>query len=811
MNGQELTIQLPATHDVLLKKDLIRFIKGSNNFKRVLSAVQEGKQYKGSALGRQIIAGALAMEPRISMRGMELVIGASIASLFADVNIGINFENLPFRVPSATTIKDSIIDLASEMIFLLQQTLREVSKVYISCDKGHRSGISHLVKILSWWDTTNNEVQTFLLDLDGSGDSRKECAQAIGHSLKKLEGSVQQLSGQTTDSGGGGTLNSLRDEMVALNITKEDYLVANCTLHSQQILLKGPTEDVFGDGGLGKRNVMQLLHSAYDLQQCFEFQEFKILWKQIEAEIGAENSEKVLKMQEPIATRWWCIGIAASYMKEFWNLFLAICQGIINDSNTDKRVNKIASGLESLMNEEELKSDLLFLAAYHHFFMTPHFKFLQAAGDRSKKPGYQSNNILVRYFLMHEDIEAMKDEGWKQNEKFKDFKDSLITLQEDQQHRCTAKANMFFERVLEKLEFYIQRWANELFMACLGSEKETAQRAAIYLVDENQEQEQTNIHTIRIFHSAIHDRQIELDPFSRFIARFCTTRDTIKQMQAFKLHSNAIYFISNGGDLWLESANQELMSFRTFYCETYLPLASNTQLVENFVKEASLVSETGLSEKMRSVLGILRSAVARPVVREFKDLAKVRELKGNQHAKKGIKGQRQLISSEGQDADIRSIPTGAWRTVAFLKFIQKINKDCETEASEEYKEKIKRIRNCLFQDNLQFKIARQTNRIEKYNKSQLKPKQKNKTQLEEGVDHTPRTLGRIMYSALRKNVHIPALKLELRYQNISFLESANFTQLRGALILDEKNRLGQQATDLLLKSFRPLSEAKFET
>ena len=123
---------------------------------------------------------------------------------------------------------------------------------------------------------------------------------------------------------------------------------------------------------------------------------------------------------------------------------------------------------------------------------------------------------------------------------------------------------------------------------------------------------------MRIFHSAVHDRQIELDLFSCFIARFCTTRDAVKQMQAFRLHSNAICFIAIGCDLWLEPANQELTAFRTFYRETYLPLASNTQLVENFVKEASLVSETGLSEKMRSVLGILRSAIARPAAREYR-------------------------------------------------------------------------------------------------------------------------------------------------------------------------------------------------
>jgi len=105
------------------------------------------------------------------------------------------------------------------------------------------------------------------------------------------------------------------------------------------------------------------------------------------------------------------------------------------------------------------------------------------------------------------------------------------------------------------------------------------------------------------------------------------------------LHSKAIGLIAIGRDLWLEPANQELTAFRT-------PLASNTQLVENFVKEASLVSKTGLSEKMRSVLGIFRSAITRPAAREYKELAKVRELRGNQHAQKGMKGQRQLASPE---------------------------------------------------------------------------------------------------------------------------------------------------------------------
>ena len=213
---------------------------------------------------------------------------------------------------------------------------------------------------------------------------------------------------------------------------------------------------------------------------------------------------------------------------------------------------------------------------------------------------------------MHEDIEVIQHGGWKQNEKFKDFNDSLTTLPEEERERCTAKANMFFQRVMEKLEYYIQRWENELFKACLGSEKETAQRAAMYLVDQGQGQEQTNDHIMRIFHSAVHDRQIKLDPFSYFIARFCKMRDAVKQTQAFLLHSKAIELIAIGRDLWLEPANQELTAFRTFY----LPLASNAHWSKILLKKQVLYRKLGLVKRCAPYL-------------EFFDLPLLGQLQGN--------------------------------------------------------------------------------------------------------------------------------------------------------------------------------------
>ena len=109
------------------------------------------------------------------------------------------------------------------------------------------------------------------LDADGSGNSSEECAQAIENSLKKVRGSVKVLAGQTTDSGGGGVLHSLKKWLREVGLVDpEIYYVAPCSLHALQISFANPTKLVFGEGGNSLRDVMQLLRSCYGLQNSFQ-------------------------------------------------------------------------------------------------------------------------------------------------------------------------------------------------------------------------------------------------------------------------------------------------------------------------------------------------------------------------------------------------------------------------------------------------------------------------------------------------------------------------------------------------------------
>jgi hypothetical protein len=138
-----------------------------------------------------------------------------------------------------------------------------VKFVYLSCDKGNKKGVGHFVKILSWLDSSSSRVLKQCLDIDGSEGTTDQCANAIRASLLKV--SVTKLSGQTTDSGGGGVLDGLAAALASRTLCVPNYLVASCSLHNLQLTITKPIKDTMGEGGLEKRNIMQLLHSLYDL------------------------------------------------------------------------------------------------------------------------------------------------------------------------------------------------------------------------------------------------------------------------------------------------------------------------------------------------------------------------------------------------------------------------------------------------------------------------------------------------------------------------------------------------------------------
>ena len=236
-------------------------------------------------------------------------------------------------------------------------------------------------------------------------------------STRKLVGPISSFRyrGATTDSGGGGTGDSLHFHMKDTHLCCEDdeYLVGFCCLHTLQLTLSNALEKTIGFGGLGNRNAMQAIHSFYDLQNDMEFGLWKMEWINAAKEVGYRNNQlEIEKLAAPIVTRWWTVGEAAKCIVKHLPVFIQVAKNVTMHKTSSSAGNKIASGILSLVAEPIIVSDIKLIASYHNAFLNGHFSWFQK-GDKQigGTPGYLGRHVLVRYFLMWSDLEKLKDKG----------------------------------------------------------------------------------------------------------------------------------------------------------------------------------------------------------------------------------------------------------------------------------------------------------------------------------------------------------------------------------------------------------------
>ena len=264
------SLLLPPTYQYILKSDLCKLQAKAERGDKI-DEVLTSHKYMGSQDAKLAIAAGLALAPNISLYSAEPLIAAVHLSTFMELGITPTSDQIAKTSPLAATLRDAIHDLAARVIAKKGEAAQVANHKFLATDKGPTSNkaIRHFVKLISFYDWRNQMTEFFLLDMDGTGNSSREAAEAVEFSLKEKElGGLIQFSGQTTDSGGGGTFEffyvNLRDKGL---VTNDFYFVANCTLHSLQLIMVGPTEKVFGLGGREKKNYMQLLHCMYDIEK----------------------------------------------------------------------------------------------------------------------------------------------------------------------------------------------------------------------------------------------------------------------------------------------------------------------------------------------------------------------------------------------------------------------------------------------------------------------------------------------------------------------------------------------------------------
>jgi len=456
--GTKCHYEIPATHRVVHDDHLTRWRNDSKILWRIRSKIQQPNYNTDNTTAQSIWGSAMSAVPALALSAAQHLFPLICMAFFYDTGLmsysKFNIHHFVTSFPSDWLLRKCICLQASRDIMLLGIKLK-MRKLYIACDKGNKKGVGHFVKILASYNPDEGIVETHLLDIDASGGTSAECATAIQASMNKLkiedDDNTHLLSGQCTDSGGGGTLESLYNNMAPLGICDpNEYLIANCCIHSLQTQLKNAIETTFGTGGLDKINAMQLIHSVYRLQESIDADEWRhILYKSklfvanyntnpamfleddggeanvrnfesfIEAHskvgsfynsfnkalIGDPKSTQhkgttYAKMTQPILSRWWTVGAGASYVFDNYLQLYYACQMVINIYPSTNVSNDIASDLFALMSNQENFVDMTLIRSFNKAYVNSHLDWLQSSNDLTGNLGFQAHHIAARYYVM---------------------------------------------------------------------------------------------------------------------------------------------------------------------------------------------------------------------------------------------------------------------------------------------------------------------------------------------------------------------------------------------------------------------------
>ena len=260
----------------------------------------------------KILWSTLAALCPISLRHLELIAATTIQIFLSDNKLlpSLSDPELNDRIakafsPSQSFLRNVIHEGACIKLAILRKKIKG-KNIAGGFDKANKKGVPHFVKFKCFWDDENDCAVFYLLDADGAAGKTIDASDSINFSMTRIDFTElpkTKLGAQMTDAGGGGVGSDLARALDTKNritdITR--YLQPTCALHGWQLALSNPIQRLIGEGSLNAMNAMQLLHSAYNLQEggggVFQVSSFKKLWQKL-------YNEKHKKIREPILSRW---------------------------------------------------------------------------------------------------------------------------------------------------------------------------------------------------------------------------------------------------------------------------------------------------------------------------------------------------------------------------------------------------------------------------------------------------------------------------------------------------------------------------
>ena len=111
-----------------------------------------------------------------------MILALNQAAFLLDSGIGMtnsitNLKKIAKTVPSASTLKDFVIDAATDSAFQTWVEIVEDNfKLFLLCDKGaNKTAYAHFVKIMCWWSKLDKKIKMFNMDSNGTDRTSMAC------------------------------------------------------------------------------------------------------------------------------------------------------------------------------------------------------------------------------------------------------------------------------------------------------------------------------------------------------------------------------------------------------------------------------------------------------------------------------------------------------------------------------------------------------------------------------------------------------------------------------------------------------------
>eukprot|EP00978_Attheya_sp_CCMP212_P048098 scaffold473164_cov149-Attheya_sp.AAC.1 len=299
-------------------------------------------------------------------------------------------------MPSASTLRHMVREAREHSVKKFATVLDNGSPFAMAFDQGERAGLGRLIKEMSWFDFDSDCVIDIRLDSDASRKTDTDVAGALHSSLKQVdkyrnEEKISKASGQCSDSGGGGTIESVTEALRLVDrVDNFVYHVSACCLHAQSKALQNSVEFNYGEGGLGNNNFLQLLHTCWSLQEALG-EDFKSEWKianpgrgsahiidmhnetwdqqqgQVESFVeGSISDDDIGRLQKPLLTRWWHVNVAAYQVCDSfdaWQSFFRHCFDTTTSTDRQK-MHTISKNGCCMLKSAKIQCDLLFFCSF---------------------------------------------------------------------------------------------------------------------------------------------------------------------------------------------------------------------------------------------------------------------------------------------------------------------------------------------------------------------------------------------------------------------------------------------------------------